>query len=48
MKTHWASSIPAFLALTYMRFLLIVYHYGAMLRMKCKYVFEAAELMREM
>lgn len=45
---HWASSIPAFLALACMPFPLIMYRYGATLRKKCKYAFEAAEMMRKM
>ena len=45
---HWASSIPAFLTLLCMPFPLVMYLYGAKLRMKCKYAFEAAELMKKM
>ncbi|KAF3028233.1 hypothetical protein E8E15_010217 [Penicillium rubens] len=45
---HWASSIPAFLTLLCMPFPLIMYRYGEAVRMKCKYSFEAAEMMRKM
>jgi MFS family permease len=45
---HWASSIPAFLTLVCMPFPLVMYRYGEALRVKCKYAFEAAEMMRMM
>lgn len=45
---HWASSIPAFMTLVCMPFPLIMYRYGALVRMKCKYSFEAAEMMKNM
>lgn len=45
---HWASSIPAFMTLVCMPFPLIMYRFGAPLRMKCKYSFEAAEVMKKM
>ncbi|KAL3482709.1 MFS transporter [Aspergillus germanicus] len=45
---HWASSIPAFLTLVYMPFPFVMYRYGELMRMKCKYSFEAAEMMRKM
>ncbi|EAW06503.1 MFS transporter [Aspergillus clavatus NRRL 1] len=45
---HWASSIPAFLTLVCMPFPFIMYRYGGPLLMKCKYAFEAAEMMRRM
>ncbi|KAJ5579990.1 Major facilitator superfamily domain general substrate transporter [Penicillium hispanicum] len=45
---HWASSIPAFMTLVCLPFPLIMYRYGAALRMKCKYSFEAAKMMRKM
>ncbi|KAL2834367.1 putative MFS transporter [Aspergillus cavernicola] len=45
---HWASSIPAFMTLACMPFPLIMYRYGMAVRMKCKYSFEAAEMMRQM
>ncbi|KAL2848400.1 putative MFS transporter [Aspergillus pseudoustus] len=45
---HWASSVPAFLTLACMPFPFVMYHYGEVVRMKCKYSFEAAEMMRKM
>ena len=45
---HWASSVPAFLTLACMPFPMVMYRYGATLRMKCKYAVEAAEMMRRM
>ncbi|KAJ5877644.1 Major facilitator superfamily domain general substrate transporter [Penicillium solitum] len=45
---HWASSIPAFMTLVCMPFPLIMYRYGAVVRMKCKYSFEAADMMKKM
>ncbi|KAH7274702.1 putative MFS transporter [Fusarium solani] len=45
---HWASSIPAFLTLACVPFPFIMYRYGKALRMKCKYAFEAAEMMGRM
>lgn len=45
---HWATSIPAFLTLVCMPFPFIMYRYGEPLRMKCKYAFEAADMMRQM
>ncbi|OAF61216.1 hypothetical protein VC83_02475 [Pseudogymnoascus destructans] len=45
---HWATSVPAFLTLLCLSFPLVMYRYGAALRMKCKYAFEAAEMMRKM
>ena len=45
---HWASSVPAFLTVLCMPFPFVMYRYGASLRMKCKYTFEAAEMMKKM
>lgn len=45
---HWASSLPAFLTLACLPFPLVMYRYGAQVRMKCKYSFEAAEVMKKM
>jgi hypothetical protein len=45
---HWASSVPAFLTLLCMPFPLIMHRHGEALRMKCKYSFEAAEMMKRM
>jgi hypothetical protein len=41
---HWASSIPAFLALACVPFPFIFYRYGAKIRKKCKYAAEAEKL----
>ncbi|KAI9731935.1 MAG: hypothetical protein M1834_004386 [Cirrosporium novae-zelandiae] len=45
---HWASSIPAFLALACVPFPFLFYKYGAGIREKCKYAAQAAEFMRRM
>lgn len=45
---HWASSVPAFLTVLCMPFPFVMYRYGASIRMKCKYTFEAAEMMKKM
>lgn len=45
---HWATSVPAFLTLACMPFPYVMYRYGSKLRMKCRYAFEAAELMKHM
>jgi hypothetical protein len=45
---HWASSIPAFLALACLPFPFLFYKYGAPIRMKCKYAKQAHEAMVEM
>lgn len=45
---HWATSVPAFLTLVCMPFPFVMYRYGAVVRMKCRYAFEAAEKMRQM
>ena len=45
---HWASSVPAFLTLACMPFPFVMHRYGGALRMKCKYAFEAAEMMGRM
>ena len=42
---HWASSIPAFLALACVPFPFLFYKYGPTIRRKCKYAREAAEVM---
>lgn len=44
---HWASSIPAFFTLVCMPFPFVMYRYGATLRERCKYAFEAAEVMKK-
>lgn len=45
---HWASSIPAFLALACVPFLPIIYRYGPKIRRNCKYAREADEIMTRM
>ncbi|KAK5120585.1 MFS siderochrome iron transporter 1 [Meristemomyces frigidus] len=45
---HWASSIPAFLALACVPFPFLFYKYGAQIRVKCKYAQEADAFMRKM
>ncbi|KAI0156653.1 MFS general substrate transporter [Hypoxylon sp. FL1284] len=45
---HWASSIPAFLALACLPFPFLFYRYGHAIRMKCKYAAEAAEVLTRM
>lgn len=45
---HWASAVPAFLALACMPFPLLFYRYGARIRKRCKYAAEAAEVLERM
>ncbi|KAI1487791.1 major facilitator superfamily transporter [Biscogniauxia mediterranea] len=45
---HWASSVPAFLAVACLPFPFLFYKYGAQIRMKCKFAAEAAEVMAQM
>lgn len=45
---HWASSIPAFLALACMPFPYLFWRYGARIRMKCKFAAEAAHMLEMM
>lgn len=45
---HWASSIPAFLALMCVPFPFLFYKYGELIRMKCKYAAQAAKALDEM
>lgn len=45
---HWASSIPAFLALACLPFPFLFYKYGEPIRLKCKYASQAAEIMKDM
>ncbi|KAF2761513.1 MFS general substrate transporter [Pseudovirgaria hyperparasitica] len=44
---HWASTIPAFLALACMPFPFLFYKYGAAIRMRCKYAAEADAFMEK-
>jgi multidrug resistance protein len=43
---HWASSIPAFLALVCVPFPFVFYKYGASIRKKCKFAAESAAFMQ--
>ncbi|KAB5570740.1 major facilitator superfamily domain-containing protein [Coniochaeta sp. 2T2.1] len=45
---HWASSIPAFLALACMPFPYLFWKYGGRIRMKCKFAAEAARTLEMM
>jgi multidrug resistance protein len=45
---HWASSIPAFLALACLPAPFVFYKYGAAIRMKCKYSAQAHEALMRM
>jgi MFS family permease len=44
---HWASSIPAFLALLCMPFPFVFYKYGPQIRARCKYAVEAQKALDE-
>ncbi|KAL5346912.1 MFS siderochrome iron transporter 1 [Pseudogymnoascus australis] len=43
---HWASSVPAFLAVLCIPAPFLFYKYGESIRLKCKYAAESAEFMR--
>jgi hypothetical protein len=45
---HWASSIPAFLALACLPFPFVFYKVGERIRMKCKYAAQAHRIMEQM
>jgi hypothetical protein len=45
---HWASTLPAFLALACAPFPFVFYKYGESIRMKCKYAAQAHEVMEQM
>lgn len=45
---HWASSIPAFLALACLPFPFLFYKYGATIRKKCKYAAQSEAFMEKM
>lgn len=45
---HWASSIPAFLALACLPFLFIFYRIGEKIRMNCNYAAQAHHIMEQM
>lgn len=48
LGNHWASSIPAFLALACLPFPALFYIYGGRIRQKCKYAAEAASILDKM
>lgn len=45
---HWASSVPAFLALACVPFPFVFYKYGAQIRAKCVYAAQAEAVMNQM
>lgn len=45
---HWASSVPAFLALMCVPFPFLFYKYGRSIRLRCKFAAEAAKELEEM
>lgn len=45
---HWASSIPAFLALACVPFPFLFYKYGASIRQRCKFAAQSAAFMQKM
>ncbi|KAL8711764.1 MAG: hypothetical protein Q9220_003935 [cf. Caloplaca sp. 1 TL-2023] len=45
---HWASSVPAFLALACVPFPFLLYKHGPAIRMRCKFAKEAAETMEKL
>lgn len=45
---HWASSVPAFLALACVPFPFLFYKYGAKIRVNCKYAAQSDKFMRDM
>lgn len=45
---HWASSIPAFLAIACVPFPFLFYKYGETIRMKCEFAAEAANVLQRM
>ncbi|PHH86453.1 hypothetical protein CDD83_10221 [Cordyceps sp. RAO-2017] len=45
---HWATSIPAFLALACVPFPFLFYRHGAKIRMRCKYAAEASHVLEMM
>lgn len=48
LGVHWASSIPAFLAVACIPCPFIFYKYGAQIRMKCEFASEAANVLQRM
>lgn len=48
LGNHWASSIPAFLAVACVPFPFLFYKYGKQIRMKCEFAAEAAAVLERM
>ncbi|KAI0481026.1 major facilitator superfamily transporter [Xylariaceae sp. FL0804] len=48
LGVHWASSVPAFLALGCLPFPFLFYKYGEAIRMRCKFAAEAADVLVKM
>lgn len=48
LGNHWASSIPAFLAVACVPFPFLFYKYGAQIRKRCKYAAQSEEFMRRL
>ncbi|KAJ4982688.1 major facilitator superfamily transporter [Stagonosporopsis vannaccii] len=48
LGVHWASSIPAFLALACLPFPILFYIFGASIRARCRFASEAAESTRKL
>lgn len=48
LGNHWASSVPAFMALACVPCPFLLYKYGATIRTKCKYAAEAAKILEKM
>lgn len=44
---HWASSVPAFLALACVPFPFLFYRYGAQIRSRCKFAAQAADFLKQ-
>lgn len=45
---HWASSVPAFLALVFAPFPFVLYKYGERVRERCKFSAEAIAVMKDL
>ena len=48
LGVHWASSIPAFLAVLFCPFPFLFYRYGKPIRARCKYAAEAESIVRKL
>ncbi|CAK7266641.1 hypothetical protein SEPCBS119000_002133 [Sporothrix epigloea] len=48
LGVHWASSIPAFLAVACIPFPFLLIKYGSVIRKRCRYANEAAEVLQRM